>query len=236
MPSSVCGPDDRDVGDRAVGDPHLGAVQDPVVAVASRARAHRAGVGAGVRLGQAEAADRLAGRHPSAATPASAPRSPSGGSRTSRASPAPRRSCARRCRRPRAPGRPGRRRSRSCRRSRSPRGACRAGRAGRSRARARDGIVPSSNHSATFGLTRSSTNARTVSRIRRSSSSSRWSMSRKSLGADRLASAAASSLGFPSRVHCLESSAVSAPCARRAASSGREPQNASGVEKISMST
>ena len=64
MPSSVARPDDGDVGDRAVGDPHLLSVQDPVGAVAARARAHRAGVRAGVGLGQPEAADRLAGGHP----------------------------------------------------------------------------------------------------------------------------------------------------------------------------
>ena len=56
-------PDGRDVGDRPVRDPHLGAVQDPVGAVAARVRAHRAGVGARVGLGEAEAADRLAGVH-----------------------------------------------------------------------------------------------------------------------------------------------------------------------------
>ena len=36
-------PHDRDVGHRAVGDPHLLAVQDPVVAVAARAGAHAPG-------------------------------------------------------------------------------------------------------------------------------------------------------------------------------------------------
>ena len=56
-------PDDRDVGDRAVRDPHLRAVQDPVGAVAPRGRAHRARVGARVGLGQPEAADRVAVVH-----------------------------------------------------------------------------------------------------------------------------------------------------------------------------
>ena len=56
-------PHDGDVGDGAVGDPHLGAVEHPVVAVALGRGAHAAGVGAEVGLGQAEAADRLAGRH-----------------------------------------------------------------------------------------------------------------------------------------------------------------------------
>ena len=57
-------PDDRDVGDRAVRDPHLGAVQDPVRPIAPRVRAHRAGIGARVRLRQPEAADHLARVHP----------------------------------------------------------------------------------------------------------------------------------------------------------------------------
>ena len=58
------GPDHRDVGHRAVGDPHLRAVQHPVVAVAPGVRAHTGRVRAEVRLGQAEAADRLARGHP----------------------------------------------------------------------------------------------------------------------------------------------------------------------------
>ncbi len=57
-------PDHRDVRDRAVGDPHLLAVQDPVRAVTAGARAHRTGIRAGVGLGQTETADRLAGGHP----------------------------------------------------------------------------------------------------------------------------------------------------------------------------
>src|ERR1700678_413375 len=53
-------PDD---GDGAGGDPHLLAVQDVVVAVLTRAGAHRAWIRAGVRLGQAEAAEDFAERH-----------------------------------------------------------------------------------------------------------------------------------------------------------------------------
>ena len=54
-------PDDEDVGDRGVGDPRLGAGQ-PVAAVhLLRPRPHAARIGAGVGLGQAEAADPLAG-------------------------------------------------------------------------------------------------------------------------------------------------------------------------------
>ena len=60
----VLGPDDHDVGDGRIGDPHLRAVQ-PVAAVDGvRARLHAAGVGAVVRLGEAEAADDRASRQP----------------------------------------------------------------------------------------------------------------------------------------------------------------------------
>ena len=84
-------PHDGDVGDAAVGDPHLRPVEDPVVAVAPRAGAHVGRVGAEVGLGQPEAADRLAGRHPRQPLAASAPRCRTSRSGTSRASPAPRR-------------------------------------------------------------------------------------------------------------------------------------------------
>ena len=217
-------PHDRDVGDRAVRDPHLRAVQDPVVAVAARTRAHRARVGAGVGLGQAEAADRLARSPSAAATPASAPRCPSGGSRTSRAIPAPRRGCARRCRPPRAPCRRCRTPSRSRRHSRSPRGACRTGRAGRSRRRARRGSCPPRT---SRRRTASPSPRRTRAPCRGSGAPRRrgaWSRSRKSFA-----------LIARSVVHQPESSAVRAAFARRAASSAGRPQNESGVEKISQS-
>ncbi len=55
-------PDHRHVGDGAVGDPLLGAVEHPLVAVAAGGGAHAARVGAEVGLGEPEAADRLAGR------------------------------------------------------------------------------------------------------------------------------------------------------------------------------
>ncbi len=58
------GPDDGDVGDRPVGDPHLGAGQDPVGAVAAGAGLHARRVASVVRLGEAETADGLPGRHP----------------------------------------------------------------------------------------------------------------------------------------------------------------------------
>ena len=55
-------PDDEDVGDRRVGDPHLGAREDVAALDLLGAGAHATGVGAGVGLGQAEAADPFAGR------------------------------------------------------------------------------------------------------------------------------------------------------------------------------
>ena len=55
------GPDDGDGGLRAVRDPHLGAVQHPAVLGLPRGRDHAAGVRAEVGLGEAEAADLLAG-------------------------------------------------------------------------------------------------------------------------------------------------------------------------------
>src|SRR5690606_28717984 len=57
-------PDDRHVRDRAVGDPHLGTVEDPVAGgVALGVGAHAAGIGAVVGFGEPEAADRFARRH-----------------------------------------------------------------------------------------------------------------------------------------------------------------------------
>ncbi len=55
------GPDDHDVGDGRVADPHLGAVQDIAAVDLARAAFHAAGIGAVIRLGQAEAADPFAG-------------------------------------------------------------------------------------------------------------------------------------------------------------------------------
>ncbi len=52
-----------EVGEAAVRGPGLGALDDPVVAVAARGRAHRGGVGAGVRLGEAVGAEQLAAEH-----------------------------------------------------------------------------------------------------------------------------------------------------------------------------
>ena len=55
-------PDDEHVGDRRVADPGLGA-DEPIAAVDLLGpRRHAAGIGAGARLGQAEAADELAAR------------------------------------------------------------------------------------------------------------------------------------------------------------------------------
>ena len=54
----------EDAGVRRVGDEALGAVDDVVVAVADGRGAQRRGVRAGVRLGQRERGDQLAGRQP----------------------------------------------------------------------------------------------------------------------------------------------------------------------------
>ena len=121
-------PHDRDVGDAAVGDPHLRAVEDPVVAVAL-------GASCACPPGRSRSRARSArsSRSPrpppsAAATAASAPRSRTSRSGTSPASPARRPASAARSRRPPARGRRRRRPSRSRRRSRSPPGASRAGR------------------------------------------------------------------------------------------------------------
>ncbi len=65
-PDAVIGlrPDRGHVGEVAVGDPHLGAVEHPVGTVTAGAGAHARGVGTEVGLGQAEATDRLPGRQP----------------------------------------------------------------------------------------------------------------------------------------------------------------------------
>ncbi len=66
-PDAVLGlrPDHRDVGEGAVGDPHLGAGEYPVRALAGAlaagSGAHVGGVGAEVRFGEGEAADQFAG-------------------------------------------------------------------------------------------------------------------------------------------------------------------------------
>ena len=51
-----------EVGDAAVGDPRLAAVEHPVRAIAHRARRHRRDIGPGVRLRQRKGRDRLAAR------------------------------------------------------------------------------------------------------------------------------------------------------------------------------
>jgi hypothetical protein len=60
----VLGPDHEHIGDRAVGDPHLRAAELVAACDLPGARDHAAGVGAVVRLGQAETADPLAGGEP----------------------------------------------------------------------------------------------------------------------------------------------------------------------------
>jgi len=54
------GPDDGNVGEGAVGDPHFFAVEDVLAAFLDGAREHPAGVGAELRLGEAEAANGFA--------------------------------------------------------------------------------------------------------------------------------------------------------------------------------
>ena len=167
------GPHERDVGDRAVRDPALGAVEHVAAAGARVARGEHAGrVRAEVGLGEAEAADRSPVRHRAAASAPSAPRSRTRRSDTSRASPAPsaKRADARVAalelladRGRRRPGSmPGaavavERRAEQAQLAelagRAPAGTCRRGSAGRC-----------------VGMTCSSTNARTVSRTMRSSS------------------------------------------------------------------
>lgn len=58
------GEEQDDVGPGAVGDEHLGAVDDVVLPVADRTGGEPGRVGPGARLGETEAADRLAGGEP----------------------------------------------------------------------------------------------------------------------------------------------------------------------------
>ena len=64
MPSSVCAQMTATLRDGCQTDPALGSRDDPVVTVATRERRHAARVGSRSRLGQAEASDHLARRHP----------------------------------------------------------------------------------------------------------------------------------------------------------------------------
>src|SRR5574337_1786363 len=56
----VLGPNDEDVGDGAIGDPHLGTGETVAAVDLAGPRDHAAGIGAVVRLGQAEATDPFA--------------------------------------------------------------------------------------------------------------------------------------------------------------------------------
>src|SRR5260221_11772064 len=53
-------PYDRDVGDAAVGDPHLASVEDVGISILAGHGAHAGGIAAEVGLGEPEAADHLA--------------------------------------------------------------------------------------------------------------------------------------------------------------------------------
>ena len=141
-PSSVCAHTTAQLRDRGEPDPALRAGEHPVLAVAAREGLHARRVGAGGGLGETEAADRPRRAPSAAATPASAPRCPSGGSSPSRASPAPTRMCGCRSRRPRARAPRGRTRRRCGRGIRIPRVSCRARRARRAPARARQETAP----------------------------------------------------------------------------------------------
>ena len=160
MPSSVCAQTIGEIGDRAVGDPHLRAVQHPVLALPARVRLHVRRIGAAVRLGEAEAADDFALAPCAAASAASALRCRTRRSDTCTGSTAPRRSCAGRNRRAPVPGRSGRTTRRSGRRSRSRESSCRAGPARRRRCTSSRGKRSCSKHSPMIGITCSSTNLR----------------------------------------------------------------------------
>ena len=56
-------PDDREIGNGPVRDPHFGTVEHPVGAVAPRVRPHARRIASEVRLGQTKAADGLPPRH-----------------------------------------------------------------------------------------------------------------------------------------------------------------------------
>ncbi len=58
------GPHDGYVGDRPVRDPHLGSRQYPALIVWLREGFHASGIGTVIRFGEAEASDRVPGRHP----------------------------------------------------------------------------------------------------------------------------------------------------------------------------
>src|SRR5207245_5281414 len=62
-------PDDRYLRGRTVGDPHLGAVQDPAALRLSRDRDHPGGVRPVVRLREPETADHLPRAHPGQPVP-----------------------------------------------------------------------------------------------------------------------------------------------------------------------
>ena len=56
-------PDDREVCDGAVGDPHLRAIQNPISALLARERLHVRWIRSAVRFGESEAADHFACSH-----------------------------------------------------------------------------------------------------------------------------------------------------------------------------
>ena len=162
------------------------------------------GVGAGVGLGQAEAAERLAASRAAAASAASAPPCPSARSSRRRARSAPRPRCASPSRRGRPPRRSARRRRSRGRGRRTPRPPARPGspsrRAG-GRARGRTSRRGRSRGPA--GSTSLSTNSRAVSAISRCSS-----VSSSHHAADRPASPSSAA---SARANACRASAVRGP-------------------------
>ena len=61
LPFAGTGHDDNEVGLRHAADPDFAAIDDPVVAVAHRARGHAGGITTGARFGNGNGGDRFAG-------------------------------------------------------------------------------------------------------------------------------------------------------------------------------
>ncbi len=173
------GEDQRDLGVVAHRDPHLGAVDHPAGVGLARAGALVGGVGAGVGLGQAEAAEPFAGAELRQVVLLLLLGSPAQDAPSRRARSGPRSRCASPSRRARSPRRSGRRsdsrgRPRRIRAGRSPRGIP-GRRSCSTSSRSKCSLRSFSRARSTISL---SVKARAVSRIRRCSSVSSKSMPR----------------------------------------------------------
>ena len=158
------GEDQRHLGDVAERDPHLAAGDPPAAVDLLGAGAQVGGVGAGVGLGQPEAAERLAASTAAAASAASAPRCPSARSSRRRARSGPRPRCASPSRRGRPPRRSGRSRCSRARGRRTPRRPARPGSPSRrAGGRARGRSFCARSESRARGTTSLSTKSRAVS-------------------------------------------------------------------------